>query len=186
MAGASQGAFDFAAVLLDGLSGNELFRWQNGTVGDDVIEFAQFDSAGGLYFGGFSSAAWEGGAGDEDVIALKFELLAGTAQLTEAPTLSPTIAPTLAPSPSPTPRPTVLPTPAPSAAARNIPLPSPAPTASATASLTPALAVAEGGRDTTSSAVLERWAVGAIAAAGGVFLVLLALCESFDHLFDRS
>lgn len=180
MAGASQGGFDFAAVVLDGDRGNELFRWQNGTVGDDIIDFAQFDSRGGLYFGGFSSAAWEGGAGDEDVIAIKFEPLATSVSLTEAPTSSPTAAPTLSPSPAPTPAPTppptpgptVVPTPAPSVASRDIPsLPSPAPTVSST----PALAVAEGGGDTP--AALEQWAVGAIAAGAGVCLVLLALCE---------
>lgn len=175
VAGASQGGFDFAAVVLDGDSGDELFRWQNGTVGNDVIEFAQFDSSGELYIGGFSSAAWVGGAGDEDYIAIKFERLARSAPVaTKAPTSSPTAVPTPAPSPPPTPTPTVMSTPAPSAASRDIPLPSPAPTVASTA----ALAVAEGGSDTTSSAVLERWAIGAIAAAAGVFLVLLALCES--------
>ena len=186
VAGKSAGGFDFAAVVIDGLSGDELSRWQDGTVGDDVIEFAQFETDGALYFGGFSSAAWVGGAGDEDMIAIKFEPLTLAAQSTESPTAGPTGAPTPAPSPSPTPSPTPprtpspspSPTPAPSTASRGAPLPSPAPTVSATASSTPALAVVEGGRDATSTAVLERWAVGAIAAAGGVVLVLLALGES--------
>lgn len=172
------GGFDFAAVVLDGVTGDELFRWQNGTVGDDVIDFAQFDSVGGLYFGGLSSAAWVGGAGDEDVIALKFEPLSTSVSLTEAPTSSPTAAATVSPSPPPTPGPTVFSTPAPSAASRDIPsVPSPAPTAPPTS----AMAVAEGEIDNTSSAGLEQWKVGAIvagAAAGGVFLAVLALlCE---------
>lgn len=172
MEGASQGLFDFAAVVLDGLTGDELFRWQNGTVGNDVIKFAQFDSVGQLYLGGFSSAAWAGGAGDEDVIAIKFERLSTSVEITEAPaTSSPTAAPTLPSSPSPTPVPT--------AASRDLPLPSPAPTVSATPSSTSAVEVAEAGRDAASEAVLERWEVGTIAAAAGVFLVLLALCESF-------
>lgn len=175
--GASQGGFDFAAVVLDGDTGAELARWQNGTIGTDILEFAQFDASGGLYFGGYSSAAWIGGSGDEDVIAIKFEPLATSSGMTEAPssapTSSPTPGPTFAPSPLPTPGPSPaisLETLAPSAATRDIPLvPSPAPTASAAS----ASLAGDGG----SSEALEQWAVGAIAAGGGVFLILLALCE---------
>jgi len=174
--GASQGGFDFAAVVLDGDSGDELTRWQNGTVGDDIIEFAEFDPDGALFFGGFSSAAWEGGAGDEDVIAIKFEPLATTVPVTEAPSPAPTSAPTLAPSPSPTPSLTPgpvapAPTPSPTVASRDIPS-SPAPTSggSTTASVTTA-----GVED--SSPVLEQWAVGSIVAAAGFMMILIALCE---------
>eukprot|EP00903_Cladosiphon_okamuranus_P014847 g13748.t1 len=197
--GSSQGGFDFAVVVLDEFTGDELMRWQNGTVGNDVIKFAQFDFSGALYVGGFSSAAWTGGAGDEDVIAIKFEPLlrsfaiteSPTASPTSAPTSSPTGAPTILPSPFSTPTPTTptptrtptmltpmptFTTPAPAGATRDIPLPSPPPTMSATPSSTSVLEVAEGGGDTTSESVLAQWAIGAIAAAGGIFLVLLGLC----------
>ena len=178
--GASQGGFDFAAVVLDGDSGAELTRWQNGTVGDDIIEFAEFDPDGALFLGGFSSAAWVGGAGDEDVIAIKFEPLATDVPATSAPTAAPTPAPTLSPSPSPTAGATpgpVLATPAPTAGSRDIssPAPTPGSTAGATAGATSALVATALEED--SDPVLEAWAVGSIAAAGGVVLLLLSLCE---------
>ncbi|CAB1120750.1 unnamed protein product [Ectocarpus sp. CCAP 1310/34] len=46
--GAAQGGYDVAAVLLDGVTGNELGRYQNGTTDDDYLAFAGFDSAGGF------------------------------------------------------------------------------------------------------------------------------------------
>lgn len=180
--GANQGGRDFAAVVLDGDTGAELARWQNGTVGTDVIEYAEFDAIGALYLGGFSSAAWVGGSGDEDVIAIKFEPLA---EVTEAPSPAPTFSPSPGPTSDPSPSPLRAPTAAaastiapvvleetqpPSATTRDVLLePSPAPTASSL----PASVSGE----VESSESLREWAVGAISAGCGLLLMLLTMCE---------
>lgn len=171
--GESRGGRDFVAVVLDGDTGVELARWQNGTVGTDMLEFAEFDASGALYVGGFSSAAWIGGSGDEDFIAIKFEPLS---ELTEAPSLAPTWSPSSAPTSHPTPLPsrasTVAPTtlaeaPAPPSSNRDRTfVPSMAPTASL---------VVSGEGD--SSEALDQWTVSAIAVAGAIVLLLLAFCE---------
>lgn len=65
--GAAKGGYDFAAVLLDGEGGDELFRYQDGTTGSDYLFFAGFDSLGGLVLGG---TTWN--AGYKDFVATKF------------------------------------------------------------------------------------------------------------------
>lgn len=205
--GASQGGFDFAAVVLDGDTGAELTRWQDGTLGDDVLEFVEFDISGEFFLGGFSTAAWVGGAGDdEDVVAMKFERLATTVARTDAPSSAPTSSPTAGPTYSPSPPPTLPPSlppaippsgpptappvpslsPAPrstAAPATAVPpvaeTPSPSAAARDATLLTaaPAVASAEAVDGSGSSEALENWAVGTIVAGGGLFLALLALCE---------
>ncbi|CAM9101635.1 unnamed protein product [Ectocarpus sp. 6 AP-2014] len=204
--GASQGGFDFAAVVLDGDSGAELTRWQDGTLGDDVLEFVEFDISGEFFLGGFSTAAWVGGTGDdEDVVAMKFERLATTVARTDAPSSAPTSSPTAGPTYSPSPPPTLPPSlpptlpPSPPPIAPSVPSPSPTPgstAAPATAVLpaaetpspsaaardatlltaAPAVASAEAVDGSGSSEALGNWAVGSIVAGGGLFLALLALC----------
>ncbi|CAN0285527.1 unnamed protein product, partial [Ectocarpus fasciculatus] len=138
--GASQGGFDFAAVVLDGDSGAELTRWQDGTLGDDVLEFVEFDVSGKFFLGGFSTAAWVGGAGDdEDVVAMKFERLSTTVARTDAPSSAPTSSPTAAPTYSPSLPPTLppsLPPTLPPSLPPTLP-PSPPPTAQTVPSLSP-------------------------------------------------
>lgn len=85
----SLGGYDFAAVALNPTSGEELGRWQAGTAQQDELYFAAFDSAGGLYLGGYSEgASWasssssssgnsSGNFGEEgtvsDIAVVKFE-----------------------------------------------------------------------------------------------------------------
>ncbi|CAB1110486.1 unnamed protein product [Ectocarpus sp. CCAP 1310/34] len=103
LTGAAQGGYDFAAVVLDGVTGDELGRYQDGTTDDDYLSFVGFDSVGGLIIGG----QWTDTGGDE-FVAIKFapfELIAPT----PAPTLPPTLIPTLTPTLTPTPAPTIAP-----------------------------------------------------------------------------
>ncbi|CAM9621723.1 unnamed protein product [Ectocarpus fasciculatus] len=65
--GAAQGGYDFAAVVLDGVTGDELGRYQDGTTDDDHLKFAGFDAVGGLIVGGL----WTDTGGDE-FVAIKF------------------------------------------------------------------------------------------------------------------
>ncbi|CAM9982387.1 unnamed protein product, partial [Ectocarpus fasciculatus] len=67
LTGAAQGGYDFAAVVLDGVTGNELGRYQDGTTDDDSLWFVGFDSVGGLIVGG----SWTDTGGDE-FVAIKF------------------------------------------------------------------------------------------------------------------
>lgn len=69
LTGAAQGGYDFAAVVLDGDTGDELSRYQDGTAGDEYLSFAGFDSAGGLFLGG----GWTD-AEEDEFVALKFAL----------------------------------------------------------------------------------------------------------------
>ena len=126
--GEEGGANDFAAVVLDGETGEELTRFQNGTNGSDAINFAGFDSEGALFFGGYTYDMF----GDQDLVGLKFSPLAEVTP-TPSPTKPPTSVITYAsvmPTPAPfdlTPTTPVSPTPVPVS-------PTPAPV-----SLTPAL-----------------------------------------------
>ncbi|CAM9101347.1 unnamed protein product [Ectocarpus sp. 6 AP-2014] len=65
--GAAQGGYDFAAVVLDEVTGDELGRYQDGTTDDDYLSFAGFDSVGGLILGG----SWTDTGGNE-FVAIKF------------------------------------------------------------------------------------------------------------------
>ncbi|CAN0111169.1 unnamed protein product, partial [Ectocarpus sp. 4 AP-2014] len=67
LTGAAQGGYDFAAVVLDGVTGDELGRYQNGTTDNDYLSFVGFDSVGGLILGG----SWTDTGGDE-FVAIKF------------------------------------------------------------------------------------------------------------------
>lgn len=165
--GAAAGGFDFAAVLLDG-DGVELSRYQGGTVEDDSLSFAGFDSAGALFLGGSGL-----NDGQEDFFAIKFapfESAASTLPPSPAPmdaTPAPSASATLPPiSPSPVgdnASPAPARTPAPSSVGRGgVPTlaPSPAPTSAVAA-----------------AAVLAEWEIGAIAGGGAFLLLLLGLCK---------
>lgn len=65
--GATRGGNDFAAVILNGTTGEELSRYQDGTVVDDYLSFAGFDAQGALLVGGGSAVG-----GVADVVAIKF------------------------------------------------------------------------------------------------------------------
>lgn len=154
--GAAAGDFDFAAVLLDG-DGNELARYQDGTVTSDSFSFAEFDSAGGLFLGG----SWLNVDQDE-FIAIKFAPFE-------------VAAPTLAPSPQP-PASSLPPSPAP-AGENASPSLSPAPTPGSRGGLpTPAPSPAPTSA-VAAVAALAEWEIGAIAGGGAFFLLLLGLCE---------
>lgn len=56
--GKSEGQLDFLAVALNATTGQELGHWQGGTSRQDVVDFAGFDSRGGLYLGGYSEGLW--------------------------------------------------------------------------------------------------------------------------------
>lgn len=75
LTGAAQGGGDFAAVVLEGNTGYELSRYQNGTAGSDYLSFGGFDSEGALLLGG-------GWADDDEheFVALKFDLNAAVAE----------------------------------------------------------------------------------------------------------
>lgn len=163
--GETHGGDDFAAVVLDGDTGDELARYQNGTAGTDSIEFVGFDSLGGLFFGGSSTAALIGASGDTDFVAAKFAPLQKVSP-SSAPSAAPTsgLGPTYPPLPA---------SPAPTSAA-NSPMvsitsspfsegrvfPAPTPTSAA-----------------PGKVVLTLWQFSAIATAGALLLLLLAFCE---------
>lgn len=76
---ANAGETDFAAVVLDGATGEELLRYQDGTDGDEAVMTAEFDSAGGLFLGGWTNGTWSaddnGSGGDGlNVAAVKLVL----------------------------------------------------------------------------------------------------------------
>ena len=124
LTGAEQGGYDFAAVVLDSNTGEELARYQNGTDGGDYIQFAEFDSTGALFFGGYTAGISE----DAEFLGLKFSPLAIAP--TPAPSEFPTGVPVV-PTPAPvvlTPAP-VAPTPVPMAPSSAPVAPSPAPIA---------------------------------------------------------
>ncbi|CAM9835282.1 unnamed protein product [Scytosiphon promiscuus] len=56
--GRSEGQFDFLAVALNATTGEEISHWQGGTSSQDSVGFAEFDSRGGLYLGGYSDGSW--------------------------------------------------------------------------------------------------------------------------------
>lgn len=170
--GAASGDYDFAAVLLDG-DGNELSRYQDGTVEFDYFTFASFDSTGGLFLGG----SWLN-VDQTEFVAIKFAPFE-VAEPTLAPSPQPTASPlaassasmdaTLAPLASDpllpaSPAPIVGnlssdPTPSPTPGSRGG-VPTPAPTSAVAA-----------------AAVLAEWEIGAIAGGGVLLLLLLGLCE---------
>ena len=176
--GAAAGGADFAAVLLDG-DGEELSRYQSGTIEDDVLSFAEFDSVGGLFLGG----SWLDG-GQEEFAAMKFapfdetgptlapspqpmassQPMASPLPPSPAPmdaTIAPVTSATLSPASSAPVGDNVSPvrTPSPTPAMRGV-LPTPAPTSAVAA-----------------AAVLAEWEIGAIAGAGALLFLLLGLCE---------
>ncbi|CAN0328808.1 unnamed protein product [Ascophyllum nodosum] len=104
LAGGGQGGYDFAATVLDGDSGQELARYQNGTDGNDVIRFAGFNSTGALFFGGYTSD----NVGENDLVGVKFSPL-GEIMPTPSPTTPPTIPPTTPPTTPPATPPTTPP-----------------------------------------------------------------------------
>ncbi|CAM9614843.1 unnamed protein product [Ectocarpus sp. 13 AM-2016] len=181
--GAAQGGYDFAAVVLDGVTGDELGRYQDGTTDDDYLSFVGFDSVGGLIIGG----QWTDTGGDE-FVAIKFapfELIAPTPAPTLPPTLTPTPTPTLTPTPAPTIGPVTLApmtTLSPLAISADSGDPTPDPLQFSEPPLTTQPPV---GRDlmtlapTTSAAaaaVLSEWEIAAIAGGGSFLLLLLGLC----------
>lgn len=149
LSGAAQGDYDFAAVVLDSETGDELSRYQDGTTEYDSIKFSGFDSDGGLFFGGYSETV----STEADFVAIKFEPLQGVAPTPSLSSTQPSLSET--PAPMEEVSPSGTPAPSPSAQARD----------------TPGSAEAE-------TAVLAEWEVGALAAGGGVLLLLLGLCES--------
>lgn len=168
VAGEAHGGNDFAAVVLDGETGDELARYQNGTGGADSLEFVGFDSLGGLFLGGSSTAALIGASGDTDFVAVKFaplQIFAPSSAPSAAPTsgLVPTSSP-LALSSAPTSAtdaPVVPTTSAPFFETRVFPVaPTPSPTSAAPGAL-----------------VLTMWEFSAIATSGVLVLLLLAFCE---------
>ncbi|CBJ29523.1 hypothetical protein Esi_0149_0082 [Ectocarpus siliculosus] len=179
LTGAAQGGYDFAAVVLDGVTGDELGRYQDGTTDDDSLKFVGFDSVGGLILGG----SWTD-TGEAEFVAIKFapfELVAPT----PAPTLPPTLAPTLARTPAPTVAPVTLApmtTPSPLAISADAGDPTPAPFQLNQPPQTTESPVGRGlttPAPTTSAAaaaVLSEWEIAAIAGGGSFLLLLLGLC----------
>lgn len=69
LTGAAQGSFDFAAVVLDGDTGDEVVRYQTGGPGTDILYFAGFDAAGALFLVGSSDSG-----GDSEMVGIKLSL----------------------------------------------------------------------------------------------------------------
>ncbi|CAN0045315.1 unnamed protein product [Ectocarpus fasciculatus] len=189
LTGAAQGGYDFAAVVLDGVTGDELGRYQDGTTDNDYLSFVGFDSVGGLILGG----SWTDTGGDE-FVAIKFS--PGSASTPAPSSLQATFPPlpsTSAP-PEATPDPLAVPTPSPitlpsgSSDSTTTPLAGSQPP-SATLSpvgrgfmTTPAPTTAAAGAEALAptteaeTEALAQWEIGAIAGGGAFFLVLLGLC----------
>lgn len=155
--------------MLDGDSGDELARYQNGTNERDRFEFAEFDPDGGLFAGGYTKGAWSVGSSSLDFVGVKFASLPHEITETSPPTSGSAIVPTSSASTTASASTTSAPllsamTPAPVEADRDLPLPlqSPAPTG--------AMVAAE-------SSSLATEAVAGIAVGGLSFLVLVAICE---------
>lgn len=73
----SAGGNDFAATALNSTTGEELGRWQAGTIKQDDLAFARFDSAGAVFMGGASLGSWDSAvssADDEaaDIVVVKY------------------------------------------------------------------------------------------------------------------
>lgn len=77
--GAAQGGFDFAAVALNGTTGEELSRHQDGTREADYLGFVGFDPQGQLLVGGTTEHG-----GHNDAVAIKFRLVQASAEEREA------------------------------------------------------------------------------------------------------
>lgn len=170
----ARGGDDFAAVVLDGDSGDELARYQNGTTERDRFEFADFDNDGGLFAGGYTKGAWSAGSSSLDFVGVKFASLPHGLIQTSPPTPGSVIAPTASASTTLAPF-SALTTPAPVLSAMTptpvetdqdspFPVASPAPTGEL---LTAA---------SESSSVATEAAAG-IAVGGLCFVVLVAICE---------
>lgn len=81
--GAAQGDQDFAVVVLDGDTGDELSRYQDGTSDHDSLSFGGFDSEGRVLLGG----SWTD-ADEQEFVALKFDLIHESVGADEASTAS--------------------------------------------------------------------------------------------------
>eukprot|EP00752_Nemacystus_decipiens_P016211 g14498.t1 len=68
--GAAQGGFDFAAVALNGSTGEELSRHQHGTSEPDYLGFVGFDRQGQVLVGGTTEDGTH-----NDAVAMKFRLV---------------------------------------------------------------------------------------------------------------
>lgn len=68
--GAARGGLDFAAVALNGSTGEELSRHQDGTSDADYLGFVGFDPQGWLLVGGTTEVG-----GHSDAVAIKFRLV---------------------------------------------------------------------------------------------------------------
>lgn len=73
--GAAHGGFDFAAVALNGSTGEELSRHQDGTSDADYLGFVGFDPQGRLLVGGTTEDG-----GHNDAVAIKFRLVQASAE----------------------------------------------------------------------------------------------------------
>ncbi|CAM9594564.1 unnamed protein product [Ectocarpus sp. 13 AM-2016] len=181
LTGAAQGGYDFAAVVLDGDTGDEIGRYQDGTTDDDHLSFVGFDSVGGLILGG----SWTDTGADE-FVAIKFA--PGSASTPTPSSLQTTFSPlasslapieaTLDPLAVPTPSPIALPLgsddPTTAPLAGNQPTSaSPSPVGRGFIT-TPAPTTAAAGTES-----LAQWEIGAIAGGGTFLLLLLGLCLFF-------
>lgn len=171
-----RGGDDLAAVVLDGDSGDELARYQNGTSERDRFEFVAFDNDGGLFAGGYTKGAWSVGSNSLDFVGIKFAPLPHELVQTSPPTpAGPVITATSSSSSSsavtsPAPFSSAM-TPAPVEAGRDVllPLTSPAPIANVNTTQTAAVAA--------ESSSLAPGLVAGITIGGLCFLVFLAVCE---------
>lgn len=154
--------------MLDSDTGDALATYQSGTSSTDAIFDAAFDSDGNLFFIGYSYGNWATAVGEGDFVAVKFSPL-----LQDTPTPAPTSrvvtpAPGVAGSTSTEISDTQAPagvgvrTPAPLSSDHSITL-TPSPTTGG-----------EGG-----STSLAAWQIAAVSVGGGVFLLLLTLCEQY-------
>ncbi len=187
--GAEQGGYDLAAVVLNGTTGEELSRYQNGTIYDEYLSFAGFDARGALLVGGTGS--------QDDAVAIKFggpqdseeEIQAGMV-VTPAPTVAATPFPTTSVTPSPTagesPSPTASETPSPTAPETPSPTmgATPAQTAAATNSTRPAV-IRSAEFQSSADEGLAEWEIGSIVVGLALLLLLLA-CEYKGERASRS
>ncbi|CAM9751516.1 unnamed protein product, partial [Choristocarpus tenellus] len=73
--GTSKGDFDFVSIKLNGETGLEMWRWQNGTEDEDWINDAAVDQEGNIFLTGYTYGSLGGvnNVGKSDFVAMKLD-----------------------------------------------------------------------------------------------------------------
>ncbi|CAM9650991.1 unnamed protein product [Choristocarpus tenellus] len=74
LSGIVKGEYDIVATKLDGATGEEIWRWQNGTTAADILYATAVDSAGDIFLGANSYGNFSGiSEGDADFVVFKLD-----------------------------------------------------------------------------------------------------------------